>query len=169
VDAKKIGLAVAGVVAAGVIAAGGAAVANSTSSSSTTASSAGSAQNGALGQAPGATGQNGIGTPPGGQSGPSGSARGNGGMPGGGMGAEVTGDVATKVKAAVAAKDSSLTVDHVLKLTDGSYLALAMKSNAPVMYAVSSDLGTVTLQQAPTGGLGGAAPPTTSNQNGATA
>ena len=143
-DAKTIGLAVAGVVAAGVIAAGGAAVANSTSSSSTTASSSQTGQTGQAGQtARGATGPQG-GMPA---------------LPGGGQGTEVTGDEATQVKDAVAGQDSSLTVDHVIKLTDGSYLTLAMKDGAPVMYTVSADLATVTEQQAPTGspGAGGAA------------
>jgi hypothetical protein len=69
------------------------------------------------------------------------------------------------VKAAVAGKDSLLIVDHVL--TDGSYLALAMKSNASVMYAVSSDFATVTLQQL-SNGVGDVAPPSMTNQNGST-
>lgn len=137
-DAKKIGLAVAGVVAAGVIAAGGAAVANS-SSTSTTATSSTGAQGSKL-QPPGQSGQAGSGQA--GQAGPA-------------LGTEVTGDEATKVKDAVAAQHSSVTVDHVLKQTDGSYLALTMQNNQPVIYQVSSDLATVTEQAAPSGAMGG--------------
>lgn len=145
-DAKKIGLAVAGVVAAGVIAAGGAAVANSSSASTT--STTGSSQTSQM-QPPGQSAQNG-------QSGQSAQGgQGGQGGPGGMLGTEVTGDEATKVKDAVAAQNSSVTVDHVLKQTDGSYLALTMQNNQPVIYQVSSDLATVTEQAAPTGALGG--------------
>jgi hypothetical protein len=56
----------------------------------------------------------------------------------------VTGDEATKVSAAVTAKDSAVTVTEVRKDADGSYDVLGTKAGAKVFYEVSADLGTVT-------------------------
>lgn len=57
----------------------------------------------------------------------------------------VTGDEAQKVKDAVKAKDSSVTVSEVRKDPDGSYDALGTTSDgSKVMYDVSADLKTVT-------------------------
>jgi hypothetical protein len=71
-----------------------------------------------------------------------------GGRGGGGGGASkdaaVTGDEATKVSAAVTAKDSAVTVTEVRKDADGSYDVLGTKAGAKVFYEVSADLGTVT-------------------------
>ena len=62
----------------------------------------------------------------------------------------VTGDEATKVSAAVTAKDSTVTISSVRKDPGGSYDALGTKAGAAVMFDVSSDLGTIT-QNAHTG------------------
>lgn len=80
----------------------------------------------------------------------------NAGGPGGGMGGgkggpggasqdtPVTGDEATKVSAAVTAKDSTVTVASVRKDPDGSYDVLGTKAGANVMFDVSADLATIT-------------------------
>lgn len=65
----------------------------------------------------------------------------------------VTGDEATKVSAAVTAKDSAVTVTSVRKDPDGSYDVLGTKAGANVMFDVSADLATIT--QAQGGGKGG--------------
>lgn len=57
---------------------------------------------------------------------------------------EVTGEEATKVAAAVTAKDSAVTVEKVMKDEDGSYHALGTKNGSRVHYQVSADLATVT-------------------------
>lgn len=57
----------------------------------------------------------------------------------------MTGDEATKVSAAVTAKDSTVTVTSVRKDADGSYDVLGSKNGTAVFYDVSADLGTVTL------------------------
>ncbi len=70
-----------------------------------------------------------------------------GGKDGGGGASKdtaVTGDEATKVSAAVTAKDSAVTVTEVRKDADGSYDVLGTKAGAKVFYEVSADLGTVT-------------------------
>ncbi|MFI5843168.1 hypothetical protein ACIA8K_26000 [Catenuloplanes sp. NPDC051500] len=77
--------------------------------------------------------------------------RGRGGH-GGPKGTEVTGDEATTVGAAVTAKDSAVTVEHVIKAEDGSYRVLGTKDGATVMFEVSADLGTVTQRTARPGG-----------------
>jgi hypothetical protein len=56
----------------------------------------------------------------------------------------VTGDEATKVGAAVTAKDSAVTVTSVRKDPDGSYDVLGTKAGANVMFDVSADLATIT-------------------------
>lgn len=64
----------------------------------------------------------------------------------------VSGDEATKVTNAVTGKDSGVTVEIVLKATNGSYRAVGTKDQKLVMFRVSADLATVT--QAPAGGRG---------------
>jgi hypothetical protein len=57
----------------------------------------------------------------------------------------VTGDELAKVTAAMKAKDASVTVTGVRKDPDGSYDVLGTKDGSPVMYDVSADLATFTL------------------------
>ncbi len=70
----------------------------------------------------------------------------------------VTGDEATKVSAAVTAKDSTVTVESVRKDPDGSYDVLGTKAGAKVMFDVSSDLATITENTGGPGGQGGHGP-----------
>lgn len=56
----------------------------------------------------------------------------------------VTGTELSKVKAAVKAKDSAVTVTEVRKDPDGSYDVFGTKSGSPVMLEVSKDLKTIT-------------------------
>lgn len=72
-------------------------------------------------------------------------AGGGRGGAGGSTDTAVTGDEATKVSAAVTAKDSAVTVTSVRKDADGSYDVLGTKAGANVFFDVSSDLKTVTL------------------------
>lgn len=68
----------------------------------------------------------------------------------------VTGTVADAVKAAVKAKDASVTIDTVRQDPDGSYDALGSKSDGTkVFYDVSKDYKTVTLNVGGPGGRGG--------------
>jgi hypothetical protein len=68
-----------------------------------------------------------------------------GGRHGGGSNdTAVTGDEATRVGAAVTAKDSAVTVTSVRKDPDGSYDVLGTKAGANVMFDVSADLATIT-------------------------
>jgi hypothetical protein len=67
-----------------------------------------------------------------------------GGGPGASADTPVTGDELAKVAAAVAAKDSSVTVTSVRKDPDGSYDVFGTKSGNPVRYDVSADLKTIT-------------------------
>jgi hypothetical protein len=59
--------------------------------------------------------------------------------------AAVTGDELAKVKAAMTAKDSAVTVTEGRKDPDGSYDVLGTKAGAQVFYDVSADLKTFTL------------------------
>ena len=81
---------------------------------------------------------------------------GPGGHLGGGMGGHthtaVTGTELDKVKAAVKAKDSAVTVQNVRKDPDGSYDVMGTKNGSPVMLEVSKDLKTIETR---TGGPGG--------------
>jgi hypothetical protein len=77
---------------------------------------------------------------------------GHGGGRGGSNDTPVTGDEATKVTAAVTAKDSAVTVTSVRKDPDGSYDVVGTKGGATVMFDVSADLTTITEG---TGGHGG--------------
>ena len=67
----------------------------------------------------------------------------------------VTGDEATKVSAAVTAKDSAVTVSDVQKDPDGSYDVNGTKAGAEVHFDVSADLATITERTGGRGGLGG--------------
>jgi hypothetical protein len=66
------------------------------------------------------------------------------GGPQGGQHTAVTGDELAKVKAAVTAKDSAVTVTGVRKDPDGSYDVDGTKAGSPVRYDVSADLKTIT-------------------------
>ena len=59
----------------------------------------------------------------------------------------VTGTELSKVKAAVKAKDSAVTVTEVRKDPDGSYDVFGTKAGSPVMLEVSKDLKTITTGQ----------------------
>ena len=80
--------------------------------------------------------------------------------PGGPSDTPVTGSELTKVTAAVKAKDSAVTVQHVRKDPDGSYDVMGTKAGKPVMLEVSKDLATVTERTGPPGGgmRGGSGP-----------
>ena len=86
---------------------------------------------------------------------------GTGGGHGGGRGGSgqtdtaVTGTEATKVKDAVKAKDSSVTITEVRKDPDGSYDALGTKAGQQVFFDVSKDLATITQSTGGHGGRGG--------------
>ena len=90
------------------------------------------------------------------------SGGGHGGK-GGGASADtpVTGTEATKASAVVTAKDSAVTVTSVRKDPDGSYDVLGTKAGANVMYDVSADLATITLNTHTGGGHGAPAAGTT--------
>lgn len=125
----KIGLVAASTVAAGILVFGGSTLASAATATPAPSSSA----------SPGP----GSGTSPG--------EHGHGPK-----GTEVTGDEATKIGAAVTAKDAAVTVEKVLKAEDGSYRVIGTKDGAKVMFQVSADLATVTQQTArPDGGKGG--------------
>ena len=98
-----------------------------------------------------APGQNGMGQ------GRMGKGDGDHGMGGGHGHTPVTGDELTKVKAAITAKDSAITVTSVVKDDDGSYDAFGTKDGSPVMVQVSADLKTVEVGQGGRGpgGMGG--------------
>ena len=89
-----------------------------------------------------------------------GGGHGGHGGPGGSADTPVTGAQATKVTAAVKAKDSSITVSGVRKDPDGSFDVLGTKAGNPVMYDVSTDLKTITLRtfDGGHGGHGGETP-----------
>ena len=85
---------------------------------------------------------------PGGRGGHDGDRDGKGGP--GGPGAHehkaVTGTALAKVKAAVKAKDSAVTISEVRQDPDGSYDVMGTKSGDRVMVEVSKDLATVTVR-----------------------
>jgi hypothetical protein len=128
---NKLGLAAAAIAAAGALGLGGAALANA----ATTPAAGGYTASPSGGYAPqdGTAGQGRQGQP--GQQGQQSTDT------------VVTGDEATKVSAAVTAKDSAVTVDSVRKDPDGSYDVLGTKDGAQVMFDVSADLATVTQAQ----------------------
>jgi hypothetical protein len=113
---KRIGVAVAGVAAVGGVVLGAASLASADPASPSPSSSTGTAD----------------------ESGRSGNR-------GPSADTAVTGDELAKVKAAMTAKDSSVTVTSVRKDPDGSYDVLGTKSGAEVFYDVSADLKTFTL------------------------
>ncbi|MET7422086.1 hypothetical protein [Dactylosporangium sp. NPDC005555] len=121
---KRIGLAAAGLTATGIMIFGAASLASAETAS----------------PSPGAS---------------SSTAAGSGnGAKGGSSDTAVTGDELAKVTAAMRAKDSTVTVTSVRKDPDGSYDVLGTKDGASVMYDVSADLKTFTLN-AGRGGHGG--------------
>ena len=113
---KRIGLAAAGVVTTGGVVLGAASLANADPASPSPSAS------------PGITGES--------------DGSGNGGPS---TDAAVTGDELAKVKAAMTAKDSSVTITSVRKDPDGSYDVLGTKAGAAVFYDLSADLKTFTL------------------------
>ena len=125
---KKIGLALAAVAALGAGAVAAASLAGAATNSSSSP---------AYGE-----GQRGYGE----------GGHGHGGPGGGSQDSPVTGAELTKVKDAVKAKDSSVSVKSVRQDPDGSYDVFGTKDGAPVMLEVSKDLETVTEN---TGGPGG--------------
>lgn len=70
--------------------------------------------------------------------------KGKGGRGGESQDTVVSGDEATKVSAAVTAKDSAVSITEVRKDPDGSYDVVGTNGTAKVFYEVSSDLATVT-------------------------
>lgn len=91
-----------------------------------------------------------------------GEATGGPGGPGGrgghgpGMGTEVTGDAAQKVTDAATALVAGMTVDHVVQLPDGSYLALGRKADdTRVAVKVGADFTGAEVQTLPERGMGG--------------
>lgn len=128
---KKIAMGAAALAAAGAIVGGGAAISN------------------ASGQGAGGGGYGGaFGRGDAGAEGPQ-------GRPGGHQHTEVTGAELTKVKDAVTAKDSAVTVEKVLKDPDGSYDVLGTKSGQRVMVEASKDLATIEIRTGGPGGHGG--------------
>ncbi|WP_050346886.1 hypothetical protein [Arsenicicoccus sp. oral taxon 190] len=85
----------------------------------------------------------------------SGGGRGGRGDHGGSQDTAVTGAEATKVKDAVTAKDSSVTITEVRKDPDGSYDALGTKAGQQVFFDVSKDLKTITQRDQGAGRRGG--------------
>jgi hypothetical protein len=118
-----------------------------TGQSDSTASTAG-AGNGAAQQ-----GGHGFGGQP-----PSGAQRPPGFRPGGGMGTDVTADVAQKVEEAVAAKYDG-DIERVQQLDDGSYLAHLITNDAQIYVAVSKSFDVAGAHERPLRGMpqGGAA------------
>lgn len=154
---NKIGKGAVIASAAGLLMAGGGAIAyaasgdTSSASSSSTKTSSGlpslsSGQGGSTAPGQNGMGQNGMGQ-----------GDGDHGMGGGHGHTPVTGDELTKVKAAITAKDSAITVTSVVKDDDGSYDAFGTKDGSPVMVQVSADLKTVEVGQGGRGpgGMGG--------------
>jgi hypothetical protein len=116
---KRIGLAAAGIGATGAIVFGAASLASAAPGTPSPSASSGTGTG--TGTGPGSNGRGGSADTP------------------------VTGDELAKVTAAMKAKDSSVTVASVRKDPDGSYDVLGTKAGADVMYDVSADLKTFTL------------------------
>ena len=159
---SKIGKSAIIASAAGLLMAGGGAIAFAATGdsgtktpaalSSSTSSGLPSITNGQGGSdAPGGTAPDGTGEQGSkGEGAPGGRMGGGHGMDGG-MGGHshtpVTGDELTKVKAAITAEDSAVTVTEVVKDEDGSYDAFGTKDGQPVRIEVSADLKTVEIGQ----------------------
>jgi hypothetical protein len=135
---KKLMNTSAAAAAAAVVAVGGYLIGNGQSDSGSSAASSGTpaAQQGG----PAFNGQ-----------GPSGGQGRPGFGPGGGLGSPVSGDAAARVEKAVTAKYGG-SVERVLKLSDGSYLAHVITSNGEVRVKVSKAFDIVGTQQGPAGG-----------------
>lgn len=79
-----------------------------------------------------------------------------------GQGTEVTGDTLTKLTAAVTAKVPGATVDRAVKLSDGSYVALARTSDGTrVLVKLDKNLVVTGTQDAPQRGMRGNGAPST--------
>ena len=111
---KKIGIAAGSVVAAGAIIAAGAAIATAADTPTPSTSPSGAPTRDPAGRGPG------------------------------GQHTAATADQTAKVKAAVKAKDSAVTVNEVRKDADGSFDARGTKAGAPIHLEVSADYKTVT-------------------------
>ena len=131
-NTKKLGIGAAALAAAGAIVVGGVTVSNASAASTPSTRVATAAADTTTG--PQGRSQDGSG--------------------GAGQDTPVTGDEATKVAAAVTAKDSAVTVQSVRKDPDGSYDVLGTKAGATVMFDVSADLATVTENALPADGAG---------------
>jgi len=99
-----------------------------------------------------------------------GAGRGPGGQGHGGQGrgmndTPVTGTELSKVKAAVKAQDSAVTVTVVRKDPDGSYDVFGTKSGSPVTLEVSKDLKTITTGPGRVGHGGGPQPAPSSSSS----
>ena len=129
---KKFGLAAASTAAVAALLIGGATLANAADNPTPTTSATTSSAAAVPGDA----------------------ATGKGGPQGASQDTPVTGDEATKVSAAVTAKDSTVTVESVRKDPDGSYDVLGTKAGAKVMFDVSADLATITENAGGPGGGG---------------
>ena len=122
---KKIGIAAGSVVAAGAIIAAGAAIATAADAPTPLASPSGAPAPDPAGRGPG------------------------------GQHTAASADQTAKVKAAVKAKDSAVTVTEVVKDADGSFDARGTKAGAPIHFDVSADYKTVTEGEGRPGGPGG--------------
>ena len=148
---NKFGLAAASTAAVAALLIGGATLANAADNPTPTTTSATSSAGSSAATVPGdAT----AGTP------------GDRGQQGASQDTPVTGDEATRVSAAVTAKDSTVTVESVRKDPDGSYDVLGTKAGAKVMFDVSADLATITENAGGPGGQGGHGPHDATGQQG---
>jgi hypothetical protein len=90
-----------------------------------------------------------------------------GGRPGGGNFTAVTGTAATKVKDAALAKYPGATIEQIVQLQDGSYMAHVMASSGEVHLLVSKDFKVTGTAQGRPGQGGGGMPPGGAPQGGA--
>ncbi len=152
---NKFGLAAASTAAVAALLIGGATLANAADNPTpTTPSATSSAASSAGSSAATVPGDATAGTP------------GDRGQQGASQDTPVTGDEATRVSAAVTAKDSTVTVESVRKDPDGSYDVLGSKAGAKVMFDVSADLATITENAGGPGGQGGHGPHDATGQQG---
>ncbi|HPF79406.1 MAG TPA: hypothetical protein PKU75_00615, partial [Tetrasphaera australiensis] len=157
---SKLGKGALAASAAGLLIAGGGAIAyaatgDSTSTTTPTSTASSSTSSGLPSLDNGQGANNGQNNGQTGQQAPQG-GMGRGGMGDGqGMGGHahtaVTGDELTKVKDAIKAKDSAVTITQVMKDEDGSYDAFGTKDGQMVRVEVSADLKTVEVGR---GGMG---------------
>lgn len=87
-----------------------------------------------------------------------------------GDGTDVTGATLTKITTAVQAKVPGATVDRAVKLSDGTYVALAHKSDGTrVLVKLDKNLAVTSTQDAPQRGMHGNGAPATNGSTGASA